>query len=93
MSGVSPRDLHAGPTEAVGGAAPYFESVAHRYFELYREASPGGEALRERKARVLEFLPGVPYAHTKPALGFEKRVQGFKLHPSFDLRVETISLR
>lgn len=26
---------------------------------------------------IMEFLPGVPYAHTKPALGFQARVKGY----------------
>ena len=26
---------------------------------------------------IMKFLPGVPYVHTSPALGFQKRVQGY----------------
>ncbi len=26
---------------------------------------------------IMEFLPGVPYAHTKPGLGFQTRVRGY----------------
>jgi len=37
----------------------YFDSIADRYFDLYRADSPGGYALRERKARVLELMRGV----------------------------------
>lgn len=44
-----------------------------------------GETNRARRARlyqqanrqIMEFLPGVPYAHTRPALGFQRRVRGY----------------
>jgi peptide/nickel transport system substrate-binding protein len=41
-------------------------SIAKRT-KLYQEAN------RE----IMKYLPGVPYAHTKPALGVEKRIQNF----------------
>jgi len=31
--------------------------------------------------------------HENQTAALAKRVQGFKLHPSFDLRVETVSLK
>ena len=50
--------------------------------ELYREAQ-----------RVLRRRPAVDLHRPRgPDRGVLRRVQGFKLHPSFDLRVETISL-
>jgi peptide/nickel transport system substrate-binding protein len=30
---------------------------------------------------IMNFLPGVPYAHTKPALGFQTNVVGYKPSP------------
>ena len=30
---------------------------------------------------IMDFLPGVPYAHTTPALGFEQRVRGYVASP------------
>ena len=30
---------------------------------------------------IMSFLPGVPYAHTKPALGFQRNVIGYKPSP------------
>jgi peptide/nickel transport system substrate-binding protein len=30
---------------------------------------------------IMNFLPGVPYAHTKPALGFQRNVIGYKPSP------------
>src|SRR5262245_55083457 len=50
--------------------------------ELYREAQ-----------RILaEDPPWIFIDHEIQIAAFSRRVQGFKLHPSFDLRVETISL-
>ena len=43
------------------------ETVLAKRIKLYQEAN------RE----IMKFLPGVPYAHTKPALGVEKRIQNF----------------
>jgi peptide/nickel transport system substrate-binding protein len=39
--------------------------------QLYQQAS----------ITVMKFLPMVPYVHTKPALGFQKRVQGYLPSP------------
>jgi peptide/nickel transport system substrate-binding protein len=30
---------------------------------------------------IMTFLPGVPYAHTSPALAFQKKVQGYRTSP------------
>ena len=32
---------------------------------------------KEANREIMRFLPGVPYAHTKPALGVEKRIKNF----------------
>lgn len=34
----------------------YFDSIAHKYFQLYNENSPGGYAFRIRKKKVLELI-------------------------------------
>ncbi|HKY26246.1 MAG TPA: ABC transporter substrate-binding protein [Gaiella sp.] len=40
------------------------------------------KAMYERANRmIMNFLPGVPYAHTKPALGFQRNVIGYKPSP------------
>lgn len=36
---------------------------------------------QEANRLIMKFLPGVPYVHTKPALGFEKTVQGYVPSP------------
>ena len=32
---------------------------------------------RQANNMIMNFLPGVPYVHTKPALAFQKRVTGY----------------
>ena len=40
------------------------------------------KAMYQRANRmIMNFLPGVPYAHTKPALGFQTNVVGYKPSP------------
>jgi peptide/nickel transport system substrate-binding protein len=40
------------------------------------------KAMYQRANRmIMNFLPGVPYAHTKPALGFQRNVIGYKPSP------------
>ena len=48
---------------------------------------------REAQRILIEDAPWVFVDHEIQIAATSKRVQGFKLHPSFDLRVETISLR
>jgi len=48
---------------------------------------------REAQKLLVEDAPWVFVDHEVQIAATSKRVQGLKLHPSFDLRVETISLR
>jgi len=48
---------------------------------------------REAQRLVVEDAPWIFVDHEVQISASSKRVQGFKLHPSFDLRVETISLK
>jgi peptide/nickel transport system substrate-binding protein len=43
------------------------ETSQARRIALYKQANK----------LIMDFLPGVPYAHTKPALGFQSRVRGY----------------
>ena len=36
---------------------------------------------QEANSLIMDFLPGVPYAHTKPALAFEANVEGYEPSP------------
>jgi peptide/nickel transport system substrate-binding protein len=37
---------------------------------------------QEANRKIMEFLPGLPFAHSTPALGFSKKVQGFVPSPT-----------
>jgi peptide/nickel transport system substrate-binding protein len=47
------------------------ETNARRRARLYQEANRA----------LMRFLPGVPYAHTRPALGFQREVRGYVPSP------------
>jgi peptide/nickel transport system substrate-binding protein len=54
---------------------------------LDRAEAESDEAERERlyqeaNRMIMEFLPGVPYAHSEPALGFRADVQGYVPSPT-----------
>jgi len=51
------------------------------------------ELYREAQRLLHDDPPWIFIDHEVQTAAFAKRVQGFKLHPSFDLRVETISLK
>ena len=48
---------------------------------------------RQAQKILIEDAPWIFVDHEVQIAATSKRVQGFKLHPSFDLRVETISLK
>jgi peptide/nickel transport system substrate-binding protein len=59
------------------------------------EAEPD-EAERERlyqeaNRMIMEFLPGVPYAHSEPALGFRADVQGYVPSPTTNEEFASVS--
>jgi peptide/nickel transport system substrate-binding protein len=51
------------------------------------------ELYREAQRVLVDDPPWIFIDHEIQIAAFSRRVQGFKLHPSFDLRVETISVR
>src|SRR5205814_1767978 len=48
---------------------------------------------RQAQRILIDDAPWIFVDHEIQTAAHAKRVQGFKLHPSFDLRVETISLK
>jgi len=70
-----------------------------RYDELLHQArlttdqKKRAELYREAQRILVDDAPWVFVDHEIQTAAHAKRVQGFKLHPSFDLRVETISLK
>ena len=41
---------------------------------------------------IMEWLPGVPYAHSEPALGFTANVKGFQPSPTTNECFCTVSI-
>jgi ABC-type transport system substrate-binding protein len=70
-----------------------------RFDELLQQArlttDQGKRAALYREAQriLVDDPPWIFIDHEIQTAALAKRVQGFKLHPSFDLRVETISLK
>ena len=70
-----------------------------RFDELLQEArlttdqAKRAALYREAQKILMEDPPWIFIDHEVQTAAFAKRVQGLKLHPSFDLRVETISLK
>ena len=71
------------PAEVMLGSQATREDLSRLRAQLYREA----------QNILADDAPWVFVDHEIQIAATGKRVQGFKLHPSFDLRVETISLR
>jgi peptide/nickel transport system substrate-binding protein len=51
------------------------------------------EIYQEANRVIMEWLPGVPYAHSQPALGFSAAVQGFVPSPTTNESFATITLQ
>jgi ABC-type transport system substrate-binding protein len=69
-------------------------------FSIERQINPDHQAnkigkylYRQAQKILIDDAPWIFIDHEVQIAALSKRVQGFKLHPSFDLRVETISLR
>jgi peptide/nickel transport system substrate-binding protein len=60
---------------------------------LVTDQAERAKLYREAQKILVEDAPWIFVDHEIQISASSKRVQGFKLHPSFDLRVETISLR
>ena len=67
--------------------SPQFGFRNQRIFSLLNRAE--AETNQARRTRlykeanrvIMQFLPAVPYAHSKPALGFQRRVRGYVPSP------------
>ena len=60
---------------------------------LVTDQAERAKLYREAQKILVDDAPWIFVDHEVQISASSKRVQGFKLHPSFDLRVETISLR
>ncbi len=71
---------------------PRFDEVLAQA-RLTTDQAKRAELYREAQRLLHDDPPWIFIDHEVQTAAFAKRVQGFKLHPSFDLRVETISLK
>jgi peptide/nickel transport system substrate-binding protein len=71
---------------------PKFDDLLHQA-RISTDQARRTELYREAQRILYDDPPWIFIDHEVQIAAFAKRVQGFKLHPSFDLRVETISLR
>jgi ABC-type transport system substrate-binding protein len=68
------------------------DEVLHQA-RMVTDQAKRAELYREAQRILVDDPPWIFVDHEIQIAAFSRRVQGFKLHPSFDLRVETISLR
>jgi len=69
-----------------------YDDLLHQA-RLTTDQKKRAELYREAQRILVDDAPWVFVDHEIQTAAHAKRVQGFKLHPSFDLRVETISLK
>ena len=69
-----------------------FDELLHQA-RLTTDQGKRAALYREAKRILVDDPPWIFVDHEIQTAAHAKRVQGFKLHPSFDLRVETISLK
>jgi len=89
--------LHSSQWTPVGPNRALYKNA--RFDELLQQArlttdqAKRAQLYKEAQRILVDDAPWVFVDHEIQIAAFNKRVQGFKLHPSFDLRVETISLK
>jgi len=69
-----------------------FDEILHQA-RLTTDEKKRADLYRQAQRILVDDAPWIFIDHEIQTAAHAKRVQGFKLHPSFDLRVETISLR
>jgi peptide/nickel transport system substrate-binding protein len=69
-----------------------FDELLHQA-RLTTDQGKRAALYREAQRILVDDPPWIFVDHEIQTAAHAKRVQGFKLHPSFDLRVETISLK
>ena len=81
----------SGPNRAMYKNTRFDEVLAQA--RLTTDQGKRAELYREAQRLLHDDPPWIFIDHEVQTAAHSKRVQGFKLHPSFDLRVETISLK
>jgi peptide/nickel transport system substrate-binding protein len=69
-----------------------FDELLHQA-RLTTDQAKRADLYRQAQRILVDDPPWIFIDHEIQTAAHSKRVQGFKLHPSFDLRVETISLK
>jgi peptide/nickel transport system substrate-binding protein len=69
-----------------------FDEILHQA-RLMTDEKKRADLYRQAQRILVDDAPWIFVDHEIQTAAHAKRVQGFKLHPSFDLRVETISLK
>ena len=80
-----------GPNRALYKNGAFDELL--RQARLTTDQARRAQLYREAQRILMDDPPWIFIDHEIQTAAHARRVQGFKLHPSFDLRVETISLR
>ncbi|MEO5577149.1 MAG: ABC transporter substrate-binding protein [Gaiellaceae bacterium] len=60
--------------------------------EIETEESKREELYKEANRAIMTQLPGVPYAHSEPALGFTANVKGYQTSPTSNESFATVSI-
>ena len=81
----------AGPNRAMYKNARFDEVLTQA--RLTTDQAKRAQLYREAQRLLHDDPPWIFIDHEVQTAAFTKRVQGFKLHPSFDLHLETISLK
>jgi peptide/nickel transport system substrate-binding protein len=58
------------------------ESERQARIDLYKQANQ----------LIMDFLPAIPYAHTKPALAFQQDIEGFVPSPTTNELFSTVTI-
>jgi peptide/nickel transport system substrate-binding protein len=60
--------------------------------EIETDESKREELYKEANRKIMEWLPGVPYAHSEPALAFAANVTGYQPSPTTNESFATVSI-
>ncbi|MBA3787201.1 MAG: ABC transporter substrate-binding protein [Actinobacteria bacterium] len=60
--------------------------------EVEPDTAKREELYQDVNRQIMEFLPGVPYAHSKPALAFAANVNGFEPSPTTNESFASVSI-
>lgn len=71
---------------------PRFDELLHQA-RLTTDQAKRADLYRDAQRILVDDPPWIFIDHEIQTAAFSKRVTGFKLHPSFDLRVETIAVK